>query len=558
MKHMKQERSASRNKKAATTPADRSVDGSSTQDQQSAATEVGIPSTGTPGPSGEQQVATASDAAGFADMQEPSQSGILGQHGPNGAEEDAVTPITTEGGQSAPILLETSHPCSEQMPGPDEQIPSSEALITKDETVDQQFATTSIAYEVQSIQASEQRSSETQEETPPVTDSPIQVYPGQNIDDVIGAILQRDYIGRRVSLDLIDFYPRNRKQFKPGTLEELAANIRKVDVINAIILRPMAEGRFEVVAGERRVRASRIAGLADIPSRIYELSDAEARQIRVSENAHREDLHPMEEAIAIGEMLEDYPTVELIAGRLGKTVAFIQNRVKLLSLVPEAQEILLADVIGVRDAQELAAFEDADQHAFLDRYLDGWKEKEIKSFPDFKSAINNLKCSLKNPPFDPEDTTLNPSMGACSGCQFNSGCEQFLFAELATDPVCRKAACYEDKTSKQLVKDMTEAVGKHKPMAIATVNVLTEDQKALIKEIPGTEGLPFYLEKMVHEVRKPKMPQKDKFKDTKGKFNKRAFDEKMADYKEALGYQESALKNRKISLASRLNYQIFN
>jgi len=378
---------------------------------------------------------------------------------------------------------------------------------------------------------------------------PIHVTGGQNMDEVIQAILLREHDQYEVPLDLIDFYSKNRKLYKPGTLEELAANIAKVGLINEIIIRPMPNGRFELVAGERRVRATRLAGLTKIRSKIYELSDNEARQIRVSENTQREDLHPMEEAFAMGEMLEDFPAVELIAKQLGKTVPYVQNRLKLLSLVGEAQEMVLADLITIREAQELAAFEDAIQHSFITTNFKNWREKGKKGYFDFSYAIKRLKGSLKNPPFDPEDVTLNPKMGACSGCQYNSACQQYLFAEVATDPQCNNLTCYNAKTTQQLVKNMTSAVIEHKPMAIVSDMELTDDQKALIKDIPGTEGLSFFQERMVRKVFEPSLPLEENYTDEKGKLDKKRFTEKMADYKEAVAYQEAAIKNRKIMRA---------
>ena len=110
----------------------------------------------------------------------------------------------------------------------------------------------------------------------------------------------------------------------------------------------MPDSRYQMVSGERRGRASRIAGKTDIPAKIYEMTDAEARMVRISENGHREDYHPMEEALNIGEMKQEFPTPELIATQLGKPPAYIRGRIKLLSLVPEAQEIFLADSIKIR------------------------------------------------------------------------------------------------------------------------------------------------------------------------------------------------------------------
>lgn len=366
----------------------------------------------------------------------------------------------------------------------------------------------------------------------------------QNIDEVVNAILQRPYTSCRVPLDLIDFYSGNRKLVRKQPLEELAANIALVGVINDVTLRLMPNGRYQMVSGERRGRASYIAGKTDIPAKIYEMTDAEARLVRISENGHREDYHPMEEALNIGEMKEDFPTPELIATQLGKPPAYIRSRMKLLSLVPEAQEIFLADSIKIRDAQDLAAFEVNVQEEFIKTHLSDWKKG--KKFPDLKYSLDRLKSSLKNPPFDTKDTELNPKMGICALCEKNSGCQQSLFVDMAEDPVCLDPACYQLKTEQQLVKNVTLAVAKHKPMAIVSNMPLSDHQKTLIKEIAGTEGLEFVLENEVFEVKKPHQPKQDQFKSNGNKPNKNAFLEASRDYKEAITYLDTAIRNRKV------------
>jgi ParB/RepB/Spo0J family partition protein len=390
----------------------------------------------------------------------------------------------------------------------------------------------------------------------PVTADSVHLSAETNIDEAIEAILNvKEFVQGKIPIHLIDFYPRNRKQLRQDALQELADNIARMGVIQDIILRPKSDGRYELVVGERRVRASLLAGLPDIPSKVYDLTNSEAKQIRASENAQREDLHPMEEALSIGEMLEDFPSIELIAKRLRKNAGQVENRVKLLSLVPEAQEVLLADVMSIREAQELAAFEGPVQQEFLDRHLKDWRELGTKSISDFRKAIDQLKCSLKNAPFDTEDISLKPEMGACSSCRFNSGCEQFLFAELASDPVCRKISCYRQKGDIQLVRNMTEAVGIYRPMAMVSAGVLDDDQRTLIKEIPGTEGLQFYLEKTVRQVYKPQMPEKKSFTDRKGKFNSKGYDDKTAEYNESVAYQDSAIAHRKIFTALLIDHK---
>ena len=163
-----------------------------------------------------------------------------------------------------------------------------------------------------------------------------------------------------------------------------------------------------------------------------------------------------------------------------------------------------------------------------------------------KYSLDRLKSSLKNPPFDMKDPDLNPEMGICALCDKNSACQQSLFVDLATDPVCLNPSCYQLKTERQLVKNVTQAVTKHKPMAIVSNMPLSDRQKTLIKEIAGTEGLEFVLENEVFEVKKPHQPKQDQFKGNGNKPNKSAFLEASRHYKEAITYLETAIRNRKV------------
>src|SRR5580658_412943 len=206
---------------------------------------------------------------------------------------------------------------------------------------------------------------------------------------------------RRVPLHLVDFYPRNRKRFKPGTIEELAANIAIYDVLQDVILRPVPNGRYELVIGERRVRAARLAGKADIPSKIYELTGSEAQRIRISENAFREDLHPMEEAYQVAELQQEFATVDDIASGLGKSRTWVFSRITLNGLIEPIQEIFLEDIFTLREAFSIALIEAESQQLFYDQYCPRWKEESRFRVYDIESKLNRYKYRLKDAHFNP-------------------------------------------------------------------------------------------------------------------------------------------------------------
>ncbi len=134
-----------------------------------------------------------------------------------------------------------------------------------------------------------------------------------------------------------------RKEFQEDTLAELAASIAEHGLLQPIAVRPMAEGGYRIIAGERRWRACRLAGLSDIPIIIKDVSDQEAMELALVENLQREDLDPVEEACGIRELMNRCGlTQEQAAQRLGKSRSALANTLRLLNLPDEALELLKA------------------------------------------------------------------------------------------------------------------------------------------------------------------------------------------------------------------------
>lgn len=131
-----------------------------------------------------------------------------------------------------------------------------------------------------------------------------------------------------------------RTSFPAETLEALASSIREVGVLQPIVVRRVGEG-FELIAGERRLRAAEQAGLATVPAVIRESDDTESLREALIENIHREDLNPVELADAFRELLEELDTTqETLAERLGVSRSHIANTIRLLQLAPEVQQML--------------------------------------------------------------------------------------------------------------------------------------------------------------------------------------------------------------------------
>ena len=164
-------------------------------------------------------------------------------------------------------------------------------------------------------------------------------------DDVIEAASPEESRGlRHLPIELLHSNPNNpRKQFKEEELEDLSKSIREKGLLQPIVVRQRADGEFEIVAGERRWRASQRAGLHELPVLIRDLSDGETLEIALIENIQRADLNPLEEARAYGQLLEQFSyTQQQLADSVGKSRSHIANTLRLLTL-PESVRAYIED-----------------------------------------------------------------------------------------------------------------------------------------------------------------------------------------------------------------------
>ncbi len=164
-----------------------------------------------------------------------------------------------------------------------------------------------------------------------------------------------------VTLRLTEIEPNReqpRKTFDQNALNELADSIAKNGVLQPLLVRPMPDGSYQLVAGERRWRASRIAGLTEVPVVIKELSDEQAMEIALIENLQREDLNPIEEAEGLQLLIDRYGlTQEEAANRVGRSRPAIANSLRLLNLPDEIRNLTRAGTISAGHARALLAFD---------------------------------------------------------------------------------------------------------------------------------------------------------------------------------------------------------
>lgn len=194
---------------------------------------------------------------------------------------------------------------------------------------------------------------------------------GRGLDALLGAsagaqvaAVVADHQLRELPLDLIErgrFQPR--MHIAPEALEELTQSIRARGVVQPIIVRPAQDGRhFEIIAGERRWRAAQAAGLSEIPAVVREVADDAALAIALIENIQREDLNPIEEATAVGRLIEEFSlTHQEAADTIGRSRVGVSNLLRLLDLGDEARAFVEQGELDMGHARALLALKGETQ-----------------------------------------------------------------------------------------------------------------------------------------------------------------------------------------------------
>ena len=185
-----------------------------------------------------------------------------------------------------------------------------------------------------------------------------------------------------------------RKYFEDNKLEELVASIRENGVLQPILVQKSDTG-YELVVGERRWRASKKAGLKKIPAVIREVTDAQALELAIIENIHRQDLNPIEEADAYARLADEFAlTQEMIAKRVGKSRTAVANTLRLLKLSRNIKEDLISGKISMGHARALLGLDNAGQMEALRKEI----FKQDLTVRQTESRVSRLKQSVSKKP----------------------------------------------------------------------------------------------------------------------------------------------------------------
>lgn len=239
-----------------------------------------------------------------------------------------------------------------------------------------------------------------------------------------------------------------RKSFPLEEIQELAESIKKIGLIQAITVRPKGKG-YEMVCGERRLRACTIAGLDKIPASVRDLTDAEAMELMVTENLQRKNVSPLEEANAFQFMISKMKyQVEDVSAKVGKPDSYILRRLSLLNLIPLLEEKLKSEELPIGHAELLSRVEiDVQGEWFDEAFNKHWGEPHAGTYKDLRNWLaRNVEHLISKATFDTEaviettSITLNP----CTTCSKNTGFQTLFPGE---DAKCLNRNCWNEKTN---------------------------------------------------------------------------------------------------------------
>ncbi len=203
-----------------------------------------------------------------------------------------------------------------------------------------------------------------------------------------------------------------RTQFDEQPLDALADSIARIGVLQPILVRQVDSDRFELIAGERRWRAAKRAGLRTVPALVREVEAQESLEEALVENLHREDLNPLEEAAAFVQLQQDFGmTQQAVANRVGRSRAAVTNATRLLQLPGEVQELVASRQLSAGHGRALLAIPDAREQVGLARRVvsEGWSVRQLEAHVRPAEKVTDEPAPTRpaelSPP-EPEDPSV--------------------------------------------------------------------------------------------------------------------------------------------------------
>lgn len=234
------------------------------------------------------------------------------------------------------------------------------------------------------------------------------------------------------------------KDFEGNAFDDLVASVKEKGVLVPVIARPNKKGdkQFEIVAGNRRFRAAKTVGLKEIPARVEEMTDEQAREVQIIENLQREDVHPIEEGKSYRQLMEKSKyDIATIAAKVGKSESYIKQRLYLTNLTDKSAKFYRTGKMTDGHAVLIARLSENDQTAAIKFIADEWDMPTVK---DLKGWIDDTFYNqLENQPWL-NSKEENAAVGPCKECQPN---RNSLFGEVK-DGACTDLKCWNRKMTK--------------------------------------------------------------------------------------------------------------
>ncbi|NNK28154.1 MAG: ParB/RepB/Spo0J family partition protein [Flavobacteriaceae bacterium] len=288
-----------------------------------------------------------------------------------------------------------------------------------------------------------------------------------------------------------------RKTFNENALKQLSESIEKHGVLQPITVRQL-NGHYVIVMGERRYRASKLAGKKTVPCIVRTYENNDVLEVQIIENLQRQDVEPTEEAEAIAYLSEKYAPTE-IAKRLGRTDNFIRQRLKLAGLIDGFKHFVRNGEMTISLGVGIALFEPEEQQMMLETMGKDFNAHQINRM------IKDQTYDLEKASFDVSDKKLVPKAGSCVECPFNAANQGNLFGD--GKMVCTKAACFETKKSKSFLK-LIEKSKKENILLIPEIRQYwadDENNQLIISQLEK-KGLKVYLLDDVEIIEHPIEP----------------------------------------------------
>ncbi|MBS1626464.1 MAG: ParB/RepB/Spo0J family partition protein [Bacteroidetes bacterium] len=217
-------------------------------------------------------------------------------------------------------------------------------------------------------------------------------------------VVEKTVTSTRINIDDIQINPKQpRRDFDEYTLSELAASIKMHDIIQPLTVSKLSNGKYQLIAGERRFRASKLAGLKDVPVYIRQANDKELLELALLENLQRENLNAIEIGLSYKRMMEELNyTQEQVAERMGKERTTVTNYIRLLKLPPDIQLAVRNQNLSMGHARALVNIDTVDKQLFVYNEIKS-KQLSVRQTEDLVRKLyksggenNTVKSSLKN------------------------------------------------------------------------------------------------------------------------------------------------------------------